>query len=404
MRATRGAWARIGASALAATLAAALAAPTAAQDGASTPASADATRARDEADALRRLAEVRARLAALAEEQRGIEAERDAAAADLREADATVAAAVRALRDTESAIATGERELASLEAEQAALEASLSTQREALAELVRAAYALGRHEQLKLLLAQDRVADLSRVLAYQGYLQRDRSARIEGLLAELQALAEVGARVQAQREGLAVRRDEQAGGIAALEAGRAERRALLEDLERQGRDAEARRGALARDERALESLLERLRDVLADIPDQPEEARAFATRRGALPWPLDGAVVAGFGGTLPDGRRSSGLLLAGTAGAEVRVVSPGRVAFAEWLNGYGLLLIVDHGDGWMSLYAHNDALLKDAGDWVRAGEPVATVGSSGGQGRAALYFELRQGARPVDPRPWLQRR
>lgn len=365
---------------------------------------ADASRARDEADALRRLAEVRARLAALAEEQRGIEAERDAAAADLREADATVAAAVRALRDTESAIATGERELATLEAEQVALEASLSTQREALAELVRAAYALGRHEQLKQLLAQDRVADLSRVLAYQGYLQRDRSARIEALLAELQALAELGERVQAQRDGLAARRDEQSAGIAALEAGRAERRVLLEDLERQTRDAAARRGALARDERALESLLERLRDVLADIPAQPDEARAFASRRGALPWPLQGAVVAGFGGTLPDGRRSNGLLLAGTAGAEVRVVSPGRVAFAEWLNGYGLLLIVDHGDGWMSLYAHNDALLKDAGDWVRAGEPVATVGSSGGQGRAALYFELRQGARPVDPRPWLQRR
>ncbi len=385
-------------------VAGAAATPVARAQDASPPAGDDATRARDEAEALRRLADVRARLDALAEEQRAIAVERDAAAEGLREADATVAAAVRELRDTESAIATGERELARLEAEQVALEASLSTQREALAELVRAAYALGRHEQLKLLLAQDRVADLARVLTYQRFLQRDRSARIEGLLAELRSLADVAAQVDAQRGDLAARRDAQAVAIAALDAGRAERRALLDALEQRHRDADARRAALARDERALASLLERLRDVLADIPDQPEEARAFATRRGALPWPLSGAVLAGFGGTLPDGRRSTGMLVAGTAGAEVRVVSPGRVAFAEWLKGYGLLLIVDHGDGWMSLYAHNDALLKDAGDWVRAGEPVATVGSSGGQGRAALYFELRQGARPVDPRPWLQRR
>jgi murein hydrolase activator len=88
----------------------------------------------------------------------------------------------------------------------------------------------------------------------------------------------------------------------------------------------------------------------------------------------------------------------------VRAIAHGRVAFSDWLKGYGLIVIVDHGDGWMSLYAHNDALFKDAGDWVRAGEPVAGVGSSGGQGRAALYFELRQNGRPVDPRSWLQKR
>ncbi|TXK64857.1 peptidoglycan DD-metalloendopeptidase family protein [Alkalisalibacterium limincola] len=107
---------------------------------------------------------------------------------------------------------------------------------------------------------------------------------------------------------------------------------------------------------------------------------------------------------MPDGRAAQGWLIAGTAGAEVRAISHGRVAFADWLKGYGLIVIVDHGDGWMSLYANNDALLKDAGDWVRAREPVATVGSSGAQGRPALYFELRRESRPVDPASWLQRR
>ena len=115
-----------------------------------------------------------------------------------------------------------------------------------------------------------------------------------------------------------------------------------------------------------------------------------------------GSVLAAFGGRLPDGRPSDGLLIAGTAGAEVRAAAPGRVAYSDWLKGYGLLTIVDHGDGWMSLYAFNDALLKDVGDWVRAGDPLATVGSSGGQGRPALYFELRRNGQPQDPKPWFK--
>ena len=119
--------------------------------------------------------------------------------------------------------------------------------------------------------------------------------------------------------------------------------------------------------------------------------------------PLQGSVLAGFRGTMPDGHQSQGLLIAGSAGAQVHAVRAGRVAYADWLKGYGLLLILDHGGGWMSLYAFNDALLKNAGDEVQAGEAIATVGSSGGQGRPALYFELRHDGQPADPRGWLKR-
>jgi len=124
---------------------------------------------------------------------------------------------------------------------------------------------------------------------------------------------------------------------------------------------------------------------------------------GGLGWPASGALLAGFGARMPDGRRSDGLLIAAPAGSPVKAVADGMVAYAEWMTGYGLLLIVDHGNGTMSLYAHNDALLRHAGDRVRQGEAVATVGSSGGHGRPALYFELRRGGVPVNPGGWLRR-
>lgn len=361
-------------------------------------------RQRQEAAAERKLEAVREKIAALTAEQRALQDRRSDAERALRTADEAVAGALRELRQTEAELATGEAELARLEAEHARLQTHLADQREALAALVRSAYALGRHEQLKVLLAQDRIADLARVLAYHRYFQADRSARIRALLDELQALAELGRQVQARRETLNAVRLSQQDAIAALQTQHDQRRTLLAEVERQGRDAGARLAALGRDEKALRKLLERLRDVLADVPRRLEEGKPLAQQRGALPWPLAGGLLTAFGRPLPDGRTAEGWLIAGTAGAEVRAIAHGRVAFADWLKGYGLILILDHGEGWLSLYAHNDALLRAAGDWVRAGEPVASVGSSGGQGRPALYFELRHDSRPVDPRNWLRRR
>lgn len=370
-----------------------LAAPVAlAQDG----------RAAEERQAQQRLETLRGQIKAITAEQRAAEGERGEATRALREADARVSEAVRALRRTEAGIAHREQELRALEKEKALLEAGLSEQREALAALVRSAYALGRHEQLKLLLAQDRMADLARVLAYHRYFQADRQQRITGLVAELRELADVAQRIEQQRQELEAARQQQQAELAGLESERAERAAVLAKLEAGFKDRAARLAALGRDEKAVQAMLERLRDAVADIPRQVDDTRPFASRRGQLPRPLAGSVLAAFGGRMPDGRTSEGWLVAGTAGAEVRAVAPGRVAFSDWLKGYGLLAIVDHGDGWMSLYAFNDALLKDVGDWVRTGEPLATVGTSGGQGRPALYFELRRNGQPQDPKPWLR--
>ena len=379
-------------------------------------AQASAQSAQKAAAAQKQLADTRARIKALAEEQRRLENERGAATKALREADSKVSGSQRALHDTETQLAEQEQALEKLQQRKLELESSLSRQRAELAALVRSAYALGKHEQLKLLLEQDRMSDLARVLAYHGYFQRDRQQRITGLNSELQSLAEVGEQIEAQKKALLTARDQQQAALAQLAAQRSERGKLVSSLDSRYRDRSARLTALGRDEKSTVVLLERLRKLMAQLPKPAAPPRKPGARPGPTPVPSDaaiplgplnlplaGTVLAGFGGVMPDGHRSQGLLIAGAAGAEVHAVTAGRVAYADWLKGYGLLIILDHGNGWMTLYAFNDALLKNAGDSVRAGEAISTVGSSGGQGRSALYFELRRNGQPEDPRSWLRK-
>jgi septal ring factor EnvC (AmiA/AmiB activator) len=380
------------------------------------PATMAATRAQSAAAAQKQLQQTRQRIKALADEQKKIEAERNAAARELREADGQVARRQQALAATEAQLREQQSRLEALQARQAGLASSLSRQRAELAALLRSAHALGRNGQLKLLLEQDRMADLARVLAYHRYFERDRSARINGLTQELAALAAVGEQVRARQAELEQARDRQQEELAALAASKQERSRLVARLDGRYRDRGARLAALGRDEKNTQALLERLRRLMAQAPKKPPAAPRARPGKGAAPraadprlpvgpmrLPLAGTVLAGFGGTMPDGHRSQGLLIAGTAGAQVQAVRAGRVAYADWLKGYGLLMILDHGGGWMSLYAFNDALLRNVGDSVEAGEAISTVGSSGGQGRPALYFELRRNGQPQDPKGWLQR-
>jgi len=353
------------------------------------------------AAAARQLDAVREEIRVIASELGALQGERDAAAEALREGDRAVSAAAKALRDTEQALAAQQQLLDGLEEQRAQLAAGLTEQRAALAALLRSAHALGRHQRLKLLLAQDRLEAAVRALSYHRYFQRERVERIERVLGELEELAALGERIRIERAALDASHAAQQQAVAALEGERNTRAALLAQLHARHADRAARLRELGRDEQALVALLARLRDVFADIPRQLEGAQPLAERKGALPRPLPGAVRAAFGGTLPDGRRSNGLLIAAEAGAEVRAVAHGRIAFADWLRGYGLIAIVDHGDGFMSLYAQNDALLAEAGAWVQPGDVLATVGSSGGQERPALYFELRRNGKPVDPTAWL---
>ena len=353
-----------------------------------------------ETQAARQLQNLRNEIRDLSSEQKKSEDARHQAIRLLRDADVQVSTASRALRLIEIDIAQQESELKRLQAQANVLELRLDQQRLQLAALLRSAYVLGRHEQLKLLLAQDQMRDLSRVLVYQRYIQNDRKTRVEQLLRELSGLATVMTTIRDKKSSLEQSRAQQQARLAALDAERTERAKVLQQIDRQFSSRAERITMLGRDEKHTQQFIQRLQGVLADIPSSIEDSRPFSTRKGQLSKPLSGTVLTGFGAKFADGRRSEGILIAGTPGAPVRAIAAGRVAFSDWLKGYGLLLIMDHGDGWLSLYAGNDALLREVGDWVQSGEPIANVGSSGGQGRAALYFELRNKGQPVDPDSW----
>ncbi len=362
-----------------------------------------AARAAQEAAAQRQLATVRAEIEALAAAERQSRDERDDLVASLRERELALAAVASEVHELDEQIGGQQARLADLEARRAALEASLAERRAELAALLRSAYALGRHEELRALLRQDDFGKTARVLAYHHYFERAQAGQIERTLADLEELAVLQDTIHRASAELERALAERAAEAERLAAERAERAELLAAIERRLIDQRARRAALGRDQARLEALLERLRDVFADIPPEIASAEPLASRRGRLDWPLRGRLAQRFGARDESGRASSGILIAAADGSPVHAIWHGRIAFADWLRGYGLLLIVDHGDGYLSLYGGNEALLKEVGDWVDAGQTIALSGTSGGERVAGLYFELRAAGKPLDPRTWLRK-
>lgn len=390
--------------------------------------SADAA-AQNSREAERRLERVRKELKDVAGERRELEGQRGDAARELRQSDERVAASARALQDTEAELAQQQAALAGLRERRDALGTRMQAQRGELRALLRASYATGSAAPLKLMLAQDQVADASRALTYHRYLQRQRAERIAALRDELAELDGIEREIAERQSALERARDTQRTQVATLQRDRREHAQTVATLDKRYRDRSAREQALGQDAKSLERLLTRLRAAAAKAEAErraeaaraarreaatggnartparrtPEAARAAPIQVGGLGWPLSGTLLAGYGGRMPDGRSSNGVLIGAAAGTQVRAVADGVVVFAEWMTGYGMILIVDHGGGAMSLYAHCEALLKSAGDAVKRGDAVATVGNSGGQGQPALYFELRRNGQPVNPAGFLQR-
>lgn len=392
---------------------------------------AGATGAQSSRDAERKLDRIKRELKDVAAERRRIEGERGAASTQLRAVDEKLGHSSRALSETETSLAREQASLAQLQQRRDALQSTLGSQRAELASLLRAAYSIGSAAPLKLMLAQDRVADGNRVLTYHRYLQRDRAQRIAALTAQLRELDVVEQQIAQQRSALDAAHQQQRAQLAQLQRDRSARAKTVAQLDQRYRDRRSREQVLGSDAKGLERLLAQLRAAAArEAERRATAARAARAARaaskpgssvkprpaapvirnaapiqvGGLGWPLSGTLLAGYGGTLPDGGTSSGLLIAATTGATVKAVANGKVVFADWMNGYGLILIIDHGNGYMSLYAHNEALLRDAGEDVRRGDAIANVGNSGKQGRPGLYFELRRNGQPVNPNSWLQQR
>ncbi|HUO81337.1 MAG TPA: peptidoglycan DD-metalloendopeptidase family protein [Gammaproteobacteria bacterium] len=356
-----------------------------------------------DADNEAKLGRVRERIEILRSEMRADVEKRDALAARLRDSEEQLAAASRALESIRDKRVASERRLDELVARQSRHQTALARERATLARQIRSAYMNGRQERLKLMLSQQDAAALGRLMVYYGYFNRLRAGRIESVATRLAELDRLGAdlgREQARLHGLETAR---AAELEELETARRERAASLSALA--GRIA-ARGGEVAGLEanaQALEKLVEELRRALADLPVTGQQP--FDEVRGRLAWPVEGRLISDFGEPRAGGRlKWNGVLIGAERGAEVRAIHHGRVAYAGWLPGLGLLLVIEHGGGYLSLYGHNLSLARDVGDLVAPGAVIGRVGDSGGRAEPALYFEIRRAREPLDPHGWIARK
>jgi len=319
----------------------------------------------------------------------------------LRDIDRDINITRKALKQTESRLQSVRDQLTRFQRQQKNETRRLDTQRKYLAREARSAYVMGRQKQVKLLLNQEQPDTVGRMLTYFGYFSRARAEKIDAMNTLLMQLQTRQVDIEEKTVVLSTLRDRQRTRVDRLAEQKQLRAkavaALRQQLAKQG-------GALKQlqaDERHLQELVRSLQELLADIPTDVAHNKPFDALKGALRWPARGQLSARFGAPRGNsGLTWQGVLITAPEGGKVRVVAQGRVAFADWMRGFGLLLIIDHGDGYMSLYGHNQALYKEVGEWVDTGEVIATLGASGGQSRPGLYFELRYRGRPVNPRKW----
>jgi len=366
-------------------------------------AAADANANPDRAEAERRLADVLAELGQLRQRLEAARREHRTEQARLRELDLALQQASLAYRALDADRRRHESDLARLEHERTAYLDSLDARTAQLARQLRAAYRSGRQSRARLILSLDEPEALTRMLAYYDYINRARVAEISDLRTALANLERMERDIDGELERLRTVEREQREVFDALTAQRNERAELVARIAGDIEDGQASVRELERDRRDLEALIERLADVLADIPVDLDQRGGVAGHKGRLPMPVAGPVRHAYGQPRGAGLNWQGWLIAAEPGSEVQAIAYGRVAFADWLRGYGLLLIIDHGQGYMSLYGNNESLLQEAGSWVEPGEAISVVGSNPGPTQG-LYFELRRDGKAIDPAGWLARR
>ncbi|MGE6384334.1 murein hydrolase activator EnvC family protein [Pseudomonas sp. NPDC078416] len=420
------------------------------------PAFADDDRAQTQKqlDATRQdITELKKALSQLQEEKSGVQKDLRSTETEMGKLEKQVEALQKELKKTES-------ELQRLDQEKKKLQSARVEQQRLIAIQARAAYQSGRQEYLKLLLNQQNPEKFARTLTYYDYLSQARLEQLRSFNETLRQLAGVEKDIDLQQAQLLVQKSSLDDQKAQLDTVRQERQVALaklnqdykardqklqsrqqdqadltkvlktieETLARQAREAEeARQKALLAQQEAEKRQREQealaknrakddAKDDSDEAPRRPTKAPgamvssagqsyggAFEQAKGKLPWPVDGRLLARFGESRGDDERTKwdGVMISAAAGSQVRAVHGGRVVFADWLRGAGLLVILDHGNGYLSLYGHNQSLLKEAGDVVKAGEAISTVGNSGGgQDTPALYFAIRQQGRPSDPAQW----
>ena len=337
---------------------------------------------------------------------------------------------VDALRESEHAISDSNRKLAELVALQRAadqklgklqgqqekLNSDMRVQRTLFGKLLYQQYLGGKHEYLKLLLNNQDPNQIARDLRYYQYIARSRADWLENMRQSLAELDSISAATRDQRAELASLREEQTAQKRTLEQEQRTRKRMLVKISQQLHRQRREITGLQRDENRLAQLIDKLTKMLAEpksrtlfrndnLPDDRFDGRPFDQLKGKLTLPVKGEIINRFGAPRPDSRvQWKGLFLRTYSGQAVKVVAAGRVVFADWLRGFGNLMIIDHGMGYMSLYANNETLYKQVGDVVSGGDTIATVGNTGGNEDFGLYFELRHESKPLDPMKWMTKK
>ncbi|RUL70393.1 murein hydrolase activator EnvC family protein [Dyella choica] len=356
----------------------------------------------EQAQAKQQLTDLRARMQALAKEQADTAAKRDSVNASLAKQSDAVAGAAKAVRDTDAQIAAKQQQLDQLQTQRSALNQSLGNQRAAIADLLRATYAVGHGSDLRLLLGDEDIARIARSLAYSQYFQQDRVQKVQQLMTELAKLQELENQITAEQQALQASRTQRQQQADALQQERKQQQQLASQIDAQYKSEAQKLAGMKQNEQSLNDLLTKLQKAIDEATREAERkaranptvpsggGKAMANIRGSLPWPAPGSVHT-FG---------NGVLIAAQRGAEVHAVARGRVVYAHFLRGYGQLIILSHGNGWLSMYGNNETLLHGVGEDVDAGEALGTAMLSTGDS-TGVYFELRQNGKPVDPRTWL---
>ena len=357
----------------------------------------------EEARTRAQLSRLKEDMAALSSELKADLAQRSSLRDALRRSEEAIGRIRRKINDTRDKLARSQRQLEDLRRQRGELLVARGRQQELINREIQTAYQIGKQAQLRVLLNQEDPATLARAMTYYDYFYQARQDHIAAYLKIIERIDVLTPEIEQVQEELGTTRETLDRQQAELVANQRRREVDLDKLNAGIKDKDRRLQKMGRDREELQRLLEVIEEAVADL-EVPEEYQAFASFRGEMPWPVSGRPANRYGARRSSGNlRWQGLVIPAREGSQVAAIHHGRVVFADWFRGSGLLLIVDHGDGFMSLYAHNEALLRDVGEWVSAGSAIATVGNSGGLDEPALYFEIRENGKPTNPSPWLQR-
>ncbi|RTZ62195.1 MAG: peptidase M23 [Gammaproteobacteria bacterium] len=362
-----------------------------------------AIHAKPEANAQKKLEQLKKKIKGIQNEVARTQNRYDKLTLDLREHERNIGKANQELKQANHQLALIRKKLGKLEQTREQALEDIAGQKRLLASQIRDAYRLGRQEPFKLVFNQQSPDDLARVMTYYQYFNRQRMGKVEQLNHSLQELENLQREIRQRQQEVEKTRAEKLAIRQRLIKEKKRRNAVLASLSKKMSSQTARVQKLRQDEKRLARLVDELNKYLSEMDDIPRNVGKFSAQRGKLAPPVRGRIQARYGSPRQGGKlRWDGLLIKTREGEDIKSVFHGRVAFADWMRGMGMLIIIDHGDGYMSLYAHNDSLFKQVGEWVSSGEVIATAGASGGQTNTSLYFEIRHNGKPVNPLKWVR--